>query len=153
MWALLCNFSLNLSVCELPIWKIRVSPRHSRVLCYQAFRYHGEGNLKCTLKSPGFGFFFSDHTLNGKHFFVLINCSCTSWGLVVWSRSLIVTLNSQQCDLSSSAFKVFLIIRFGELKAHRLNVTCITPLCASGSRNGHVSCLSCGTDSICLCHL
>lgn len=78
MGVLFCNFALNLFVFQLPFCNITVnSCIHSRVLCNQPFRYNGEGNSKCTLKSSGFGLFFSDHSFNGKHFLISINCSHT----------------------------------------------------------------------------
>lgn len=94
---LFCNFAFNLSVCQLPFWNITVNPCiRSRVLCDQPFRYYGEGNSKRTLKSSGFGLFFSDHSLNGKHFFILINCSDSDWGLQVQSMDLTTAPNSHQ---------------------------------------------------------
>lgn len=97
MGVLFFNFAFNLSVCQLPFWNITVNPCiRSRVLCDQPFRYYGEGNSKCTLKSSGFGLFFSDHSLNGKHFLILINCSHSDWGLQVQSMDLTTAPNSHR---------------------------------------------------------
>lgn len=152
MGVLFCNFAFNL--CQLPFWNITVNPCiRSRVLCDQPFRYYGEGNSKCTLKSSGFGLFFSDHSLNGKHFFILINCSHSDWGLQVQSMDLTTSKFTPKSVLLSSPFKEFLINKFGELKSVRQSVTCITPSCSSSSRNCLISSLSRGRDSICFCYL